>query len=76
MSIEKNFTYTLPSFSRAVRTDASDAIVTTQKPFDWPLALFSKNLTSATSFTPMLANARITSSSEVHCMIEKMIRVR
>uniref|UniRef100_A0A182VLV5 Uncharacterized protein n=1 Tax=Anopheles merus TaxID=30066 RepID=A0A182VLV5_ANOME len=38
----------------------------TQKPFDWPLARFSKNFTSWKSFTPTSATESVMSWSVVH----------
>lgn len=48
------------------RNELSDPSVTMQNPFDWPLALFSKNLMSKTSLTPTELIASVTSWSVVH----------
>lgn len=46
--------------------DASEPTHTSANPFDWPLALFSKNLISSTSEMPIDRIASVRSSSVVH----------
>ena len=56
----------LGSFSMMLLMEASEARETQQKPLLWPLARFSKNLTSMKSETPAEATASWMSWSVVH----------
>lgn len=57
-----------PKRSKHKRILFSEPNVTTQKPFDCPLARFSKNFTSWKSETPTELTASVISWSVVHCL--------